>query len=176
MAEIDSVTQYVAWTGIASALVGALVGALIAHVLHRRHESDKTSDIRKLHLAALEAEVIYNARLAATYATENIVAPLYRFPRTVYDTVYANLVSEILSAEDITALTGFYSLVDQMNRGLDTIALHIAQDRRDQEEYKRLLAKAAQMRHADTTVRADYPQSEFYDHALSAIRRHLRNA
>jgi hypothetical protein len=39
--------------------------------------------------------------------TQGFVAPLYRFPKTVYETVYLTLVSEILSDSDVTAMTGF---------------------------------------------------------------------
>lgn len=172
MAEIDGAVHYAAWAGIIGTLAGGALGSWLTYKLQKKHEADRTSEIRGMHVAALEAEIIYNARLAATYIDEGIVAPLYRFTRTVYDTVYATLVSEILTGEDIEALTGFYSLVDQMNRGLDDIARHVAEDRHDQDEHRRLLHKAAQMRHGDGGERRAHPTSEFYVNALASVRRH----
>ena len=172
--EIDIVTQYVAWTGIAAALVGALIGSLATHVLHRKHESDQAKAARERHLAALAAEMDFNARLAATYIDENIAAPLYRFPTTVYRTVYAQLLSEILTGGDVRALTAFYAQAEQMNRGLDAIALQVAEGRTDgiQREHQRLTAKAREMRHPEQAVREPRPESQFYNHAVAAIQRH----
>lgn len=173
--DIDDVTQYVTWAGIGGGIVGALLGALATHLLHRRHERDQAKAVRTLHLAALTAEIDFNARLAATYIDEQIPAPLYRFPMTVYRTVYAQLLSEILTEADVVALTAFYSQCEQMNRGLETIAQCIADKAgRDaiDREYQRLLAKAQQMRHPEQGVRTSRPETQFYTHARDAIQRH----
>lgn len=172
--EIDSVTQFVVCAGIGGGVVGALAGSLGAHLLHRRHERDRAKAVRSLHLAALTAEIDFNARLAATYVDENIAAPLYRFPMTVYNTVYAHLLSEVLSDADVAALTAFYSQCEQMNRGLDAIAQHVA-DRSSHainQEHQRLIAKASEMRQAEHAARAARPASQFYTHARDAIQRH----
>lgn len=172
--QIDSVTQYVTWAGIGGGIVGALLGSLAAHLLHRTHEKNRAKATRKMHLAALTAEIDFNARLAATYADEPYKAPLYRFSTTVYNTVYAQLLSEVLSETDVSALTQFYSQCEQMNRGLDAIAQHVADDRKDaiESEHRRLLAKAREMRHAEQRTRTPHPESQFYIHARDAIQRH----
>lgn len=173
--DIDDVTQYVTWAAIGGGIVGALLGALATHLLHRRHERDQAKAVKTLHLAALTAEIDFNARLAATYVDENIAAPLYRFPTTVYSTVYAQLLSEVLAAEDVAALTAFYSQCEQMNRGLDAIEQYIA-DKAGRDaigrEHQRLIGKASEMRHADPAARTARPGSQFYTHARDAVQRH----
>jgi hypothetical protein len=78
-----------------------------------------------------------------------------------------------LSGEDISALTGFYSQVDQMNRGMDYIDSHKATgfSAELEQEHQRLVKKASEMRHpTERTERI--AESGFFAKALSAVRRH----
>jgi len=165
--------QVLAWSGIVAAVVGALSGGFVSHWLSVSHQRQRSADIRGLHIAALRAEIEYCGKLAGTYATQGIMAPLYRFPKTVYETVYPTLVSEILSDADVTALTSFYSQVDQMNRGLDAMDGYRAVGNTNgmNEEFRRLKAKAAEMRHPMTTL-AKPDDGDFYTHAMNAVSRH----
>lgn len=85
---------------VLSGLIGALIATALAHFLRVNREERTTRKIRDRHFAALAAEIDYCAQLAGTYVDEPYAAPLYRFPTTVYATVYAKLVSETLSGED----------------------------------------------------------------------------
>jgi len=134
---------------IVSAIIGALVSSFFNHRLLVAREQRKVKETRERHFAALRAEIDYCARLATTYAKGTVSAPLYRFPATVYQTVYATLVGGGLPDTDISALTGFYSQVDQMNRGLDAVERYRAADDEGNAkiEFKRLILKALEMRH-----------------------------
>lgn len=174
--------QIVVWiqlvpVAVVSAILGALVGALINHRLTLSREKKKTNATLQQHLAALTAEIEYCGKLAATYGGENIIAPLYRFPRTVHDTVYSTLVSSILTGDDVTALTTFYSQVDQMNRGLDAVDRHRTANELEliQDEFKRLRAKASEMSHPTEALNRP-AQSSFYVAANEAVNRHRKIA
>jgi hypothetical protein len=162
---------------ILDTLIGAAV-ALAAVWLERwlssRADESRSREIRRMHLAALEAEIDYCGKLAGTYVTEGYAAPLYRFPKTVYETVYPTLVSDVLSETDVTSLTGFYSQVDQMNRGLDAIGRYWAEGNMGayEKERNRLAQKAAEMRHPDQTLSRPHPESEFFNRALETVQRH----
>lgn len=160
---------------IISAIVGALVSSFINHRLLITREQRKARETRDRHFAALGAEIDYCARLAATYAEGTVGAPLYRFPATVYETVYATLVGGALSGVDISALTAFYSQVDQMNRGLDAIERYRAakDEVHAQNEFNRLIAKAFEMRHPTESSEAPI-ESGFYLAAKLVVDRHLK--
>ncbi len=161
-------------TTIISALIGGLLGALINHWLTLVRERAKAKQTRERHLCALSAEIEYCAKLASTYRKGPFTAPLYRFPSTVYKTVYPTLVSEILKEDDVLALTVFYSQVEQMNRGLDAVDRYRAS--KDMElvakEIERLLAKADEMKHPKAALGTP-AESEFYAGAAAAIKRHF---
>lgn len=158
---------------VLSGLIGALIATALAHFLRVNREERTTRKIRDRHLAALAAEIDYCAQLAGTYVDEPYAAPLYRFPTTVYATVYAKLVSETLSGEDVTALTAFYSQVEQMNRGLDAIERYraVGDQANMQNEYGRLLVKAQAMRHRENQLRKPSVDSQLYENAITAVRR-----
>jgi hypothetical protein len=96
-----------------------------------------------------------------------------RFPNTVYETVYPSLIREVLSGADVHALTGFYSLVDQMNRGLDVIERYRAADDQPHlvQEVSRLRKKAAEMQHPELHLTMP-AESAFYTGAIAAVKRH----
>jgi hypothetical protein len=88
------------------------------------------------------------ADLAATYLKDNVQAPLYRLPLQAYSASLPALLSDgALSAEESRALTEFYGLVMQLNRGLDN-ADHFHKVEHHQlrdVEYKRNRGKAEQL-------------------------------
>lgn len=159
-------------------LLCVLVGASGGYYLRVSRDKWQAAKVRALHFAALRAEIQYCGKLAGTFVETGIASPLYRFPQTVYEVVYPNLVSEGLSNADVTAFTGFYSQVEQMNRGLDAIdrlRTTVAGDPLENAlficEYGRLREKAKQMRHP--THSSEKPSdSEFYQSAIAAIDRH----
>jgi len=160
---------------ICSAIIGALVSSFFNHRLLVAREQRKAKEARDRQFAALGAEIDFCSRLAATYAKGTVKAPLYRFPATVYQTVYPALVGWGLPDSDISALTGFYSQVDQMNRGLDIIERYRAahDDNNVDAEFNRLIAKALEMRHP-TEFSGPPVESGFYTAACAVVNRHLR--
>jgi len=159
------------WT-VASGLVGALLALVLKH-LYDRWQSHKT---RRRRAGALRAEINYCARLARTYLTEGYTAPLYRFPNAVFDSMYPHLLSDALTEMDIEALTGFFSLVDQMNRGLDAVERYRAAKDQDhaEEEIRRLMAKAEQMAHPTDASRIPGENLRYYAGAIAAVDRHAQ--
>src|SRR5215216_5726819 len=89
-------------------LVSLISSGVVAGMVARSYERKRAQRILAQQLNALHAEIEYCAKLAATYLESNIRAPLYRFPSTVFRTVYPALLSEVLGDDDVTALTAFY--------------------------------------------------------------------
>jgi hypothetical protein len=160
---------------IVTALLGALVGGFITHRFTLSRERQKAKALRRRYLSALVAEIDYCAKLATTYLTAGIASPLYRFPKTAYETVYATLLSDVLTEADVAALTAFYSQVEQMNRGLDTLDNHriAGDDEQVRIELLRLRAKAAEMAAAEGLRQP--AESGFYIAAIGAVRAHLES-
>src|SRR5262249_16349410 len=104
-----------------------------------------------------------------------IKSPLYRFPMTVFNTVYPQLINKALTETDILAITTFYSQVDQMNRGLDAVD-RLRHDPQGQmtREVERLLMKASEMQHPEEGTRPPGGKYDFYAGAMATIDRHLR--
>jgi hypothetical protein len=105
------------------------------------------------------------------------MAPLCGFPRAVFEAVYPHMVSEGLNVLDVQMLTSFYSRVDQMNRGQDSIERYrAAKDEASmQREVARFIAKAEEMQHLEG-IRNRGEAHDFYAGAISTINRHLRGA
>jgi hypothetical protein len=152
-----------------------LVGAIVGYWLKIARENWESRKTRSQRFAVLRAEINYCAKLARTYITEPYMAPLYRFPRTVFDATYPHLASQSLSESDVYALTGFYSQVDQMNRGLDAVERYRAAG--DEEhmvrEVQRLMKKAEEMAQAEGIRQQDHLFG-FYNAAIDAVDRHLQ--
>jgi hypothetical protein len=158
---------------VAIGIVAGLLGLWIGIRLRTSQLNRQAKDARNRQFGALLAEVEYCGRLARTYGQESFLGPLYRFPNTVYETVYPSLIREVLSGADVHALTGFYSLVDQMNRGLDVIERYRAADDQPHlvQEVSRLRKKAAEMQHPELHLTMP-AESAFYTGAIAAVKRH----
>ena len=106
---------------VLATLVSAFGGAWLGHWLAHRAEL-KRDRVRDQSLArSLLVEVEHNASLAGIYLTQNIIAPAYRMRREVFDSAFPILVAGQLDADDVGALIGFYSQVEQVNWGLDEV-------------------------------------------------------
>jgi hypothetical protein len=159
-------------------LLAGVLGTWVAFRLRASHEAGLTASRVRRNLRALKAEIDYGARLAGTYSESPFKAPLYRFPRAVFEAVYPTLIAETLIDADVTGLTGFYSQVDQMNRGLDAVERLRTSKQDDltreliQGEVDRLILKAAEMRHPSESLQTP-GSSGFYTAAIQAVLRHL---
>jgi hypothetical protein len=160
-------------TGVLSGLIGIIAG----YWLKIARETLEASRTRNHRFDALRAEIDYCARLARTFNVEGFNAPLYRFPNNVFQAVYPYLVSEVLTNSDVHALTGFYSQVDQMNRGLDAVERYRAANdpANFAKEVDRLKGKAEEMQHPET-IREPGQRIDFYSGAIAVINRHRANS
>lgn len=155
------------WT-VAAGFVGAILTQVIKHFYDKR-ESRRS---RRRQAEALQVEIDYCARLARTYTTEGYSAPLYRFPDAVFKAVFPQLATGALKPTGIDALTSFFSLVDQMNRGLDAVDRFRAAGEvpNAQDEINRLLLKAAQMQHPMEASREPGQNLKYYAGAKEALK------
>jgi hypothetical protein len=156
------------------AVVSGLIGAIGALVLKHLYDKWQSYQTRRRRFGALKAEIDYCARLARTYGTD-VAVPLYRFPSSVFETVYPHLIGDVLSGTDVQALIGFYSQAEQMNRGLDAAEGYRAANNgtRMDEEVHRLRLKAAEMQHPED-ISERGRDLDFYAGAIAAVNRHLR--
>jgi len=156
------------WWTVAAGFIGALFALVLKH-FYDGWQGRKTRDRRK---QALLAEVDFCARLARTYILEPFTAPLYRFPDAVFKSVFSQLATDAFEATGIHALTGFYSLVDQMNRGLDAVERYRSANDADRAmaEVNRLLLKASQMQHPTDASREPGQELNYYAGAVAALK------
>lgn len=157
------------WMTLAGTLAAAFAGAWFGHSLAQKADRKRERANEQALLAALQAEVDYCAQQAATYIEQNIMAPAYRLPRKVYDVAFPILVGSVFDANDVTALIGFYSQVDQVNWGLGEVDRMVkdvgAGGIWASKEYERVREKAKEMM---------APASRFYTPASEAIFRRKR--
>ena len=126
--------------GLGGVLLGFLLG-LLPPWLERKKR-------RRVHFAALKGELEICADFAATYMRDNVQAPLYRLPDHAYSTaIPALLLDGALSGAEFKTLSEYYTLVWQLNRGLDsTDHFHrVEHHQLRNAEYERARLKAEQL-------------------------------
>lgn len=100
--------------------VEALLGVIIGFVLGLLPPWLTSKRRAKTHFAALNSEVEMCRSFACHYLTDGVEAPLYRLPLDAYAASLPALLSDAaLSKDEVTAITQFYGLVTELNRGLD---------------------------------------------------------
>lgn len=127
------------WGNIASAIVGAAIALAISWWTRR------TATLG--HWGAMLAEVEHCRDAAAVFLEDEVMAPLGRLPMDAFRRAYPILIENgRMRASQSHALTEFYSVVDQMNRGLELAQRYAAGPDRDDAlltaEYARLRKKA----------------------------------
>jgi len=151
------------WINVAGTLAATFVGAWLGYLLAGKQERTRDEKLHRSLRSSLLAEVERCAEQANTYLQQNILAPAYRFPSSVYEAAFPQLISSgTLASEGVTALLDFYSQVRQVNWCLDEIHQYRDNDRqRAQDEARRLKAKLLEM---------NSPQSRFYSPAVNALK------
>lgn len=109
------------WITALATLAAAFGGAWAGHMFAAKHRREQDNRALLASLGALDAEIKECVRLATVYLGQNILAPAYRLPRWVFESMRAGLVRAGMGGEGLTALLRFYSQVDQANFGLDQI-------------------------------------------------------
>ena len=121
---------------------------------------------RRKHAAywrAIDAEVQFARGRAESVLNDRVGAPLYRLPRTAFNSCYPELLADgAISAAQGTALMAFFNEVDSLNRGLD-LAAQASDATRLQEEYGRNRLKAERL----------IAGGPLYEAAAAAIRSHV---
>ena len=57
------------------------------------------------------------AALVGTFINDNVEAPLYRLPRSVFDTCHLQLLADgAISPDEIKTLTGYFNEIETLNR------------------------------------------------------------
>jgi hypothetical protein len=124
----------------------------------------------KVHWGALRAEIGLCREKAETYLTDNVMAPLYRFPLKAYETSLPVLLADAAVDEQaVRKLLQFYGQVEDLNRGLDNAA-QLAMDNNTgplKSEYKRNCSKAEQL------LEPPVDSTNLYSNALQCIERQL---
>jgi hypothetical protein len=157
-------------TGICS-LAGAFGGAYFGQLLARSAEGKRSAKRDVALLRALIAEVQHCADLAATYQDSNRKAPAYRLHYRVYDSALPTLAGSCLLKEDVSALIGFYSHVDQMNWGLEEVdrikKLQLTPGGLSREAAEALGKEAGRLDSKARDMRS--PESKFFTPAMKAL-------
>lgn len=97
---------------LAGVFLGFVLG-LIPMVLDRHGRT-------KAHFGALRSEISICTSFARSYLQDNVQAPLYRLPVEAYGASLIALLSDgSLNEAEATALSEYYALAAQFNRGLD---------------------------------------------------------
>lgn len=100
------------------------------------------------HWGALRAEAQLCAEAARNLLADRVLAPLYRLPTNAFEKSFPLLLVEgELSESETLSITRFFSVAQDINRGLDN-ATKLAQSNDTenlQSEYQRLLLKATSL-------------------------------
>jgi hypothetical protein len=123
---------------------------------------------RRKHAAfwyAINAELKFSGGLAESVFAEPVVeAPLYRLPRSAFETCYPQLLADgALSAAENRALMTFFNEVETLNRGLDLVADTSDPVKRNQQ-HRRNCLKAERLA----------PDGALYKEAAAAIAKHIK--
>jgi hypothetical protein len=156
-------------------LLAAGFGAFFGQWFARRADAARSKKRDIALIGALIAEVEHCGKLASDYLESKYKSPAYRCHKKVYDAALPVLSGSVLTSEDVSALIGFYTHVDQFNWGLDEVnrlwktpspAEDNPQPPSDHytKELSRVAVKARDM---------SSPASEFYTPAITALRARL---
>jgi hypothetical protein len=102
----------------------------------------------KTHLQAIRAEMQLVRERANMLLNDNVMAPLYRFPVSTYQTSFPVLLAEgVLSEKGAHSLGDHYCQAQDINRGLDnaTAMAHSNDAVGIRQEYDRLLRKGRRL-------------------------------
>ena len=121
----------------------------------------------RTHWSAIRAEIDGCSHKAKTLLADKVTAPLYRLPTVAYETSFpVLLVDGAISEEDITIVSDFYDMVQQLNRGLDAAA-NEPNDTRVMAHHKRNKLKAGHI------IDAEGDRPSRYDRARAVVNQKL---
>jgi hypothetical protein len=143
-----------------------LIGVMLGFLLSQGVEWIRR---RKRHNAfwhAINAELIYSGELAEVFLTDPVQAPLYRLPRSAFETCYPQLLADgAISEAESRALMTFFNEVETLNRGLDLATDHSGDPVKLRAEYERNRKKAKRLASQDGPL---------YKQAFAAIAKHIK--
>lgn len=102
----------------------------------------------KTHWCALKAEIIECNAKAVTFLADNIKSPLYRLPVTTFHVSFPALLADGGADEgEVSAISRFFSMAEEINRGLDNAAEMLKSGNIDglDREYNRNCLKAKEL-------------------------------
>jgi hypothetical protein len=143
-----------------------LIGVALGFALSQGVEWVKR---RKRHDAfwhAINAELKFSGGLAEVFLDDTVLAPLYRLPRSAFETCYPQLLADgAISAAESRALMTFFNEVETLNRGLDLATDHSGDPVKLHAEHQRNRIKAEHLAP---------PDGPLYKEAAAAIARHIK--
>lgn len=100
---------------LAFTIFGFLLGLIPPWFLRKRR--------LRTHWCALRAEMSQCKEKVETLLKDNVQSPLYRLPLTAYQASYPILLADgAVGENEVLVLSRFYSLVEDINRGLNNAA------------------------------------------------------
>lgn len=155
---------------IFAGVVAVLVGFLFSEWKSNRNRKRKL----KAHWASLLTELEISRQKANTYLSDKIVAPLYRLPTEAFKMSFPVILAEDdIEEKELNSLINFFSIVQDLNRGLDMTAhLHI----KGEEKESQTLHDVANRNtlYAEKLCKVDDKDSPYIE-AKNVIERHLKN-
>jgi len=127
--------------GVVLGVVLGFILGLVAPYLQRKHRLGA-------HWAALGVEVEICERLARTYLSAGVAAPLYRLPTMAFSVSLPSLLADgAVSGQEVNHLESFWMWVQDINRGLDNAnhAMHAANSTQLNLEVARLRLKCEEL-------------------------------
>jgi len=121
-------------------VLGFVLGTVATYLDRRRR--------CRAHWAALSAEIGICERLARTYNTDGIAAPLYRLPVSAFAASFPALLADgAVRPNEVEDLAWFSGWVQDINRGLDNAdgAAHSGQAEQLNREVSRLQLKCREL-------------------------------
>ena len=97
------------------------------------------------HWCALRADIDQCKEKAETLLRDGVMSPLYRLPLIAYQVSFPVLLADgAVNEEEVLAIGRFFSLVEEVNRGLDSAAemVKAGNEQKLQQEFNRICLKA----------------------------------
>jgi uncharacterized protein YacL len=108
------------WEGAGGAVLGALFGALIGSCIPLSWARWTRRKERFGEVAAMQEEMLHAHRAMVALRTDNILAPLYHLPLTMFERALPKLIGDgLLRREEVSGLIEYVMRAEELNRGLE---------------------------------------------------------
>ena len=152
------------WVPLVSGIF-TIIGVLLGFFLLLAKERSARWKKHTAFWQAINAELKYSGDLAEVFLTDPVQAPLYRLPKSAFETCYPQLLADGgISAAESRALMTFFNEVETLNRGLDLATDRSGDPVKLHVEHERNRKKAERLE----------PDGPLYKEAAAAIAPHIK--